>query len=147
MMPLNTSLSASKAKQGTSAKKDPSRNLLDERCLGFIAQSLPSPHSEVITITVIPCGREDGKNSQDEMPYEIKIRKKGIIIYFLLILYAANENSLKEIFLRKSSYWEKIFKQHLEHEIQPNFSIYRKPFEMDQDPSKSDLCKLSFSLK
>ena len=65
------------------------------------------------------------------MPYEIKIRKKGIIIYFLLILYAANENSLKEIFLRKSSYWEKIFKQHLEHEIQPNFSIYRKPFEMD----------------
>ena len=43
----------------------------------------------------------------------------------------ANENSLKEIFLRKSSYWEKIFKQHLEHEIQPNFSIYRKPFEID----------------
>ena len=25
----------------------------------------------------MPCGREDGKNSQDEMPYEIKIRKKG----------------------------------------------------------------------
>ena len=37
MMPLNSSLSASKVKQGTSAKKDPSRNLLDERCLGFIA--------------------------------------------------------------------------------------------------------------
>ena len=82
MKPLNSSLSASKVKQGTSAKKDPSRNLLDERCLGFIAQSLPSPHSEVITITVIPCGREDGKNSEDEMPYEIKIRKKGIINIF-----------------------------------------------------------------
>lgn len=52
----------------------------------------------------------------------------------------ANENSLKEIFLRKPQYWEKIFKQHLEHETQPNFSIYRKPFEPDQDPSKSDLC-------
>ena len=26
----------------------------------------------------MPCGREDGKNSQDEMPYEIKIRKKGM---------------------------------------------------------------------
>ena len=76
MMPLNTSLSATKPKQGISAKKDPTRNLIDERCLGFIAQSLPSPHSEIITITVIPCGREDGKNSDDEMPYEIKIRKK-----------------------------------------------------------------------
>lgn len=28
----------------------------------------------------------------------------------------ANENSLKEIFLRKPQYWEKIFTQHLEYE-------------------------------
>ena len=48
---------------------------------------------------------------------------------------------MKEIFLRKPQYWEKIFKQHLEYESQPNFSIYRKPFELEQDPSKSDLCK------
>jgi hypothetical protein len=44
---------------------------------------------------------------------------------------AATENSLKEIFLRKPQYWEKIFKQHLEYESQPNFSIYRKPFEIE----------------
>ncbi len=43
----------------------------------------------------------------------------------------ANENSLKEIFLRKPALWEKIFKQHLALEDIPNFSIYRKPFEID----------------
>lgn len=32
--------------------------------------------SEYIYVTVIPCGREDGKNSDDEKPYEHKIRKK-----------------------------------------------------------------------
>jgi len=32
----------------------------------------------------MPCGREDGKNSPDEMPYEFKIRKKGKIINFLI---------------------------------------------------------------
>ena len=80
----------------------------------------------------MPCGREDGKNSQDEMPYEIKIRKKGrYLITFKRNLLLATENSLKEIFLRKPQYWEKIFKQHLEYESQPNFSIYRKPFEME----------------
>ena len=87
----------------------------------------------------MPCGREDGKNSQEEMPYEIKIRKKGN--YDVHNSGLANENSLKDIFLRKPQYWEKIFKQHLEQETQPNFSIYRKPFEQEQDPSKSDLCK------
>lgn len=59
----------------------------------------------------MPCGREDGKNSQDEMPYEIKIRKKGMYLStFKLNLLLATENSLKEIFLRKPQYWEKIFK-------------------------------------
>jgi hypothetical protein len=43
-------------------------------------QSL-SPHSETIVVVVMPCGREDGNNSHDEMPYEIKIRKKGIYDY------------------------------------------------------------------
>jgi hypothetical protein len=38
---------------------------------------------------------------------------------------------LKEIFLRKPALWEKIFKQHLALEDIPNFSIYRKPFEID----------------
>ena len=42
---------------------------------------------------------------------------------------------MKEIFLRKPPYWEKIFTQHLDYEAaQPNFSIYRKPFEQEQDP-------------
>lgn len=50
--------------------------MLDERGLGFLAQTMPVPNTEMLTVTVIPCGREDGKNSEDEMPYEIKIRKK-----------------------------------------------------------------------
>ena len=25
----------------------------------------------------MPCGSEDGKNTSDEMPYEMKLRKKG----------------------------------------------------------------------
>jgi hypothetical protein len=56
-------------------------------------------------------------------------------------MYIVNEHSLKEIFSRKSDLWEHIFKQHLDQESIPNFSIYRKPFEYEQDPSKSDLCK------
>ena len=79
----------------------------------------------------MPCGREDGKNSPDEMPYEFKIRKKGKIINFFNFYCLANENSLKDIFLRKPSYWEKIFKPHLEYESQPNFAINRKPFEVE----------------
>jgi hypothetical protein len=50
--------------------------MLDERGLGFLAQTMPAPNTEMLTVTVIPCGREDGKNSEEEMPYEIKIRKK-----------------------------------------------------------------------
>lgn len=34
--------------------------------------------SEYITVVVIPCGREDGKNKEDDKPFELKIRKKGI---------------------------------------------------------------------
>jgi hypothetical protein len=30
----------------------------------------------------MPCGREEGKNSIEEMPYEFKIRKKGIKHHF-----------------------------------------------------------------
>jgi len=40
-------------------------------------------------VIVIPCGREDGKNQESEQPYELRLKKK------------MNENSLKEIFLRK----------------------------------------------
>ncbi len=68
-------------------------------------------------MVVIPCGKEDGANSEDDKPFEIKIRKKGklptppsIKIISTLFIYIANENSLKEIFLRKPNFWEKIFK-------------------------------------
>lgn len=76
MLPLNTPLSAQKQKQGNSGRKELTRNMLDERGLGFLAQTMPASNNEMLTITVIPCGREDGKNSEEEMPYEIKIRKK-----------------------------------------------------------------------
>jgi hypothetical protein len=95
-------------------------------------------------MTVIPCGREDGQNEDEDMPYEIKIRKKcnldcPLNVYHIL----ENENSLKDIFTRKPQLWEKIFKCHLVHDTAPNFSVYRKPFEFDQDSTKSDLCKSS----
>lgn len=31
-----------------------------------------------MTVVVIPCGREDGKNLEDENPYEVKLKKKGM---------------------------------------------------------------------
>lgn len=45
--------------------------------------------------------------------------------------FIVNENSLKEIFTRKPNFWEKIFKQHMDPNSTPNFSIYRKPFEYE----------------
>jgi hypothetical protein len=65
---------------------------------------------------VIPCGREDGKNCEEEMPFELKIKKKGNIFWLncLSNQNVVNEHSLKEIFSRKSELWERIFKQHLD---------------------------------
>jgi hypothetical protein len=40
----------------------------------------------------MPCGREEGKNSIDEMPYEFKIRKKGNQ-YHLLTFFSQREQS------------------------------------------------------
>jgi len=49
----------------------------EDRPLNFVPQPF-NLSSETIVVVVIPCGREDGKNTPEEMPYEIKIRKKGI---------------------------------------------------------------------
>lgn len=66
-----------KTKVSNSAKKDPTKGSpSEEKSVSFAPQSF-SPNSEALMVTVIPCGREDGKNSEDEMPYELKIRKKG----------------------------------------------------------------------
>jgi hypothetical protein len=73
-----------------------------------------------------------GKIQLKKCHMRLKSEKKVIfvqLIYMLKFFSVANENSLKEIFLRKPQYWEKIFKSHLDQEMQPNFSIYRKPFE------------------
>lgn len=73
MLPLNLS----KSKGNGSPKKESQKNSSgDERSVTFAPQA-QSPNSETIVVVVMPCGREDGKNSQEEMPYEIKIRKKG----------------------------------------------------------------------
>jgi hypothetical protein len=58
--------------------KDSSKKLSKERPLGFQV-SQPAPlNQDFLTVTVIPCGREDGKNTynEDELPYEIKLKKK-----------------------------------------------------------------------
>lgn len=76
MLPLNN---IPKGKVNNSAKKEFNKNsFIEEKQVSFLPQNF-SPQSEQIVITVIPCGREDGKNSEDEMPYEMKIRKKGNI--------------------------------------------------------------------
>lgn len=67
-----------KVKATNSARKELPRELgPEEKLLSFLNQGF-SPNSETITVTVIPCGREDGKNAPEEMPFEMKIRKKGI---------------------------------------------------------------------
>lgn len=97
MLPINN---LSKAKAGNTPKKDSMKNSSgDERQVMFAPQGF-TPGTETIVVVVMPCGREDGKNSSEELPYEIKIRKKGIRSD-CFILNLANENSLKEIFLRK----------------------------------------------
>lgn len=74
MLPLNN---IAKNKATNSAKKDFGKGTpSEEKLLSLVTQNY-SPNSEQIIVTVIPCGREDGKNSEDEMPYEMKIRKKG----------------------------------------------------------------------
>jgi hypothetical protein len=87
--------------------------LPEEKQLNYLPSNY-SPNSETVTVTVTPCGSEDGKNSIDEMPYEMKIRRKGNFTsssyLFLIIILIVNENSLKEIFSQKNSLWEKIFK-------------------------------------
>jgi len=52
-----------------------------------------------------------------------------------------NEHSLKDIFSKKCEVWEKVFKPHLDSDLTPNFSIFRRQFEYEQDPTKSELCK------
>ena len=54
--------------------------------LAYPAEQLPIGQDQII-ITVIPCGREDGKNSEEEMPYELKIRKKGNYYSFAQNIY------------------------------------------------------------
>jgi len=57
------------------------------------------------------------------------------------IVHLVNEHSLKDIFSKKCEVWEKVFKPHLDSDLIPNFSIFRRPFEYEQDPTKSELCK------
>jgi len=53
-----------------------------------------------------------------DKPYMLKIQKK------------MQENSLKDIFSRSKHIWEPIFTKYMYKENQPNFSIYRKPYDM-----------------
>ena len=84
--------------------------------------------NEFIIVTVFPCGKEDGSHllSNDPMdkPYMIKIQKK------------MNENSLKDIFVRSKPIWEPIYNKYLFKEQVPNFSIYRKPYDMQMRKNK-----------
>jgi hypothetical protein len=53
-----------------------------------------------------------------EKPYMLKIQKR------------MSENSLKDIFTRSKAIWEPIYTKYLNKEQIPDFSIYRKPYDM-----------------
>ena len=74
MLPQNN---ISKSKLTNSPKKESQKNCSSEDKQMQYAPQAFSPGSETIIVVVMPCGREDGKNTLDEMPYEIKIRKKS----------------------------------------------------------------------
>lgn len=81
MLALNNQMKQPKV-HNSSPKREQQNRLSpssEERALSYMAQNF-SPGSETIIVVVMPCGREDGNNSADEMPYEIKIRKKGNFI-------------------------------------------------------------------
>jgi len=76
----------------------------------FDAEPLPASASssglnEFITVTVFPCGRQDGSHlntagsnqKQMQRPYQLKIQKKMA------------ETNLKDVFLRSKSMWHPIF--------------------------------------
>lgn len=44
--------------------------------------ALSPGNSDTLVVVVMPCGREDGKNGPDEVPYEIRIRKKCMPLNF-----------------------------------------------------------------
>ena len=69
----------------TSGKKDPQKQSPEEQHTPYSQMQGSNTPSEYITVTVIPCGREDGNNSEEEMAYEIKLKKKGIL--YLSIQY------------------------------------------------------------
>ena len=82
-----------------------------------------------LTVTVIPCGREDqNQNFTDDQPYELELRRT-----------ANDQNNLKEIFLADKGIWENIYKPHLQSESSPNFSVYRTPFDTDCDNPHPEL--------
>jgi hypothetical protein len=60
--------------------------------------------------------------NEHDRPYEVKIRKK------------MNENSLKDIFTRQKHMWEPVFRHYMLNEETPNFSVYRKPYIVQQGP-------------
>ena len=41
-----------------------------------------------------------------------------------------NENSLKDIFSRQQHLWEPVFHNYMQSEEVPNFSVYRKPYNI-----------------
>lgn len=80
MLPINLA----RARANNTPKKESFKSSSgDERSVALAHQVFPLG-TETIVVVVMPCGREDGKNSSEEMPYEIKIRKKGI---FHIIVY------------------------------------------------------------
>ena len=88
-----------------------------------------SPQALNLTITVIPCGREDfSLNSPSDKPYDLTLKRK-----------ANDQNNLKEIFLEDNSTWEAIYKPHLQSESQPNFSVYRTPFDPEGENSHPEM--------
>lgn len=62
------------------SKKDMYRPYSDNKVSQYVQESTAyqaASTAESIMVTVIPCGREDGQNCPEELPYELKIKKKS----------------------------------------------------------------------
>lgn len=72
-------------------------------------------------VTIIPCGSED-LNDVTEEPYELILSRSN-----------TSQQNLKDILVMNQPVWQKVFGKYMVTDALPNFSLYRTPYEPDQD--------------
>ena len=72
-------------------------------------------------MTVIPCGSDDA-TALSENPYELILQRSNSV-----------QQNLKDILNQNQSVWSKIFGKYIVNDVMPNFSLYRTPYQTDQE--------------